>query len=119
MLEWEDIGMESHENQQPAMSGWSIQNLLQDKMLWQAAKDDWQKSSLEQANLSISCTKEDLDEEVERFEGKMVELPNTHAKITRISAFSKRWWNEEVVKPENVGPKIKEYLVVMIIRSRS
>lgn len=28
VLEWEDIGMESQENQQPAMSGWSIQNLL-------------------------------------------------------------------------------------------
>lgn len=40
LLEWEDIGLECQESQQPAMSGWSIKNLLQDKELWQAAKDE-------------------------------------------------------------------------------
>lgn len=51
-----------------------------------------------QAYLSLSCTKEDLDGEVEWFESKVTELLNSHAKITRITAHSKQWWNEEVAE---------------------
>lgn len=98
LLELENMGLECQENQQLAMSGWSIKNLLQDKELWQAAKDKWQKSSLEQDYLSYLSTKEDLDREIKWFQRKIVELLNNHAKVTKISAYSKRWWNKEVTE---------------------
>ncbi len=47
------------------MTGWSIKNLLQDKGLWQAAKDEWQRISLGDDYLSHLSTKEDLEKEVE------------------------------------------------------
>ena len=98
MLEWEDLGMKNPEDPQLAMSGWSIQNLLQDKDLWQAAKEDWKKSSIGQNGLTAQSTKEELDKEVEWFGGKIITLLDNHAKITKVCAYSKRWWNEEVAE---------------------
>ncbi len=46
----------------------------------------------------LECTKEDLDKEVEWFESKTAELLNSHAKIIRVYAYSKQWWNEDVVE---------------------
>lgn len=89
MLEWEDIEIESQQNQQPAISGWSIMNLLQDKILWQTAKDDWQKSNLGQNYLMLLYTKKDLNKEVEWFKSKIVRLLNNYAKITKINIYSK------------------------------
>ena len=98
LLEWENIGLECQENQQPAVSGWRIKNLLQDKILWQAAKNEWQKSSLGHDYLSDLSIKKDLDVEVEWLQTKIVELLNKHAKITKIGAYLKRWWNKEVAE---------------------
>ena len=74
MTEWEDIGMKNPEDPQLAMSGWSIQNLLQDKNLRQAAKDEWKKSSIGQNGLTAQSTKEELDKEVEWFGAKIITL---------------------------------------------
>ena len=83
LLEWEDLEMESQEKHQQAMKRWSIQNLLQDEKLWQAAKEDWEKSSTGQKHLTSLSTKDDLDKEVELFENEIEEVLNNHAKITR------------------------------------
>ncbi len=64
LLEWEDLDMESQEKYQPAMKGWSIDNLFQDEKLWQAAKKDGEKSSTGQKYLTALSTKDDLDKEV-------------------------------------------------------
>ena len=64
-MEWEDIETQESETQQAAMSGWSIKNLREDKELLQSAKDKQNMTSKEQVYLSLSCTKEDLDREVE------------------------------------------------------
>ncbi len=93
LMEWEDIEIEDSEKRQALVSGWSIQKLLEDEKLLQAAKEEWEKASLGQSPLGFSSTKEDLDKEVEQFESKLVGLLNSHAKITRITAYSKRWWN--------------------------
>ena len=90
LVEWEDSEIENLEARQPALSGWSIQNLLEDDKLLQAAKEDWEKSSLGRTNLGLSSTVEDLDEEVEWFESELVKLLNNHAKLTRVTAYSKR-----------------------------
>ena len=80
LMEWEDIETQDPGNQQAAMSGWSIKNLLRDEKLLQAAKNEWDKTSAGQAHLDLSCTKEDLDREVEWFESKLTDLLNNHAR---------------------------------------
>ena len=90
LVEWEDSGIENLEIRQPALSGWSIQNLLEDDKLLQAANKDWEKSSLGRTNLGLSSTVEVLDEEVEWFESELVKLLDNHAKLTRVTAYSKR-----------------------------
>lgn len=77
------------------MTGWSIQELLQNDRLLKAAKADWEKSSIGQASLNLSSIVEDFDR-AEWFESKLVELRNNYAQITCVSAYSKQWWNEEV-----------------------
>ncbi len=54
------------------------------------------------------CTKDDLDKEVEWFENKIVELLNNHAKITKVCAYSKRWWNKEVAEARTCWAKDKK-----------
>ncbi len=63
-----------------------------------------------QAYLSLSCTQEDLDKEVEWFESRLTELLNSYIKITRITAHSKRWWNEEVAEARKTWAKNKKRL---------
>ena len=110
LVEWEDSGIENLESRQPALSRWNIQNLLEDDKLLQAAKEDWENSSLGRTNLGLSSTVEDLDEEVEWFESELVKLLNNHAKLTRVTAYSKRWWNEEVAEARKVWAKNKKRL---------
>ena len=106
-LEWEDLEIKGQEKYQPAIKRWSIQNLLQDKELWLAAKEDWENFSKGQKYLTSECTKKDLDKEVEWFESKTAELLNSHAKITRVYAYSKRWWNKDVVEARSNWAKDK------------
>ncbi len=90
LMEWEDIEAQGPDKQQAAMTGWSIKNLLEDKELLQAAKNEWIIATENHAHLDPLCTKEDLDKEVEWFERKLTEFLNNHAKITQITAYSKR-----------------------------
>ena len=107
LLEREDIKLGGQENQQPAMSGWNIQNLLQDEKLLQAAHEEWKKASHERHHLTSLSIKKDLDKEVEWFESRLTELLDNHAKITRVSAYSKRWWNKEVSEARKSWAKSK------------
>lgn len=84
--------------------------MLQDEKLLQAAKEEWEEASIDQPHLSFSSTKEDLDKEVEWFESKLARLLNNHAKVTRITAYSKRWSNEEVAKARKSWGKNKRRL---------
>lgn len=115
-MEWDDI--ETGKGQ-ATMSGGNIQNLLQDEKLLQVAKEEWEEASIDQPHLSFSSTKEDLDKEVEWFESKLVRLLNNHAKVTRITAYSKRWWNAEVAKARKTWEKTREGLEEMKISKTS
>ena len=110
LIEWEDIDTKSCGNTQAAMSGWSIKNLLEDDKLFQAAKGEWKKTNMDQQSLDLLCKKEELDQEVEWFEKKLTELLNNHAKITKITSYSKRWWNKEVAKARSTWAKDKRRL---------
>ena len=69
-----------------------------------------ERSVIGQMHLSFSSTKKYLDKEVEWFESKLVKLLNNHAKITRITAYSKRWRNEEVAEARKIWAKNKKKL---------
>ena len=64
LMEWEDIDTQSPKNIQAAMSGWSIKNLLENDMLFQAAKSEWKKTNGAQQHLDLLCTKQELDKKV-------------------------------------------------------
>ena len=109
MIEWEGIDTSSCRTQ-AAMSGWSIKNLLEDDKLFEAAKDEWKRANGDHQQLSLGCTRQELDQEVEWFEKKLAELLNNHAKITQITSHSKRWWNEEVAQARLIWAKDKRRL---------
>ena len=90
MIEWEDIDTQICGNTQAAMSGWSIKNLLEHDKLFQAVKNEWKKTNIDQQPLNLLCKKEKLDQKVEWFEKKLTELLNNHAKIRKITFYSKR-----------------------------
>ena len=48
--------------------------------------------------MDLLCRKQELDQEVEWFDKKLVKLLNNHAKITQITCYFKRWWNKEVAE---------------------
>ena len=110
LVEWEDMDIQSCRNTQAAMNGWSIKNLLEDDRLFQAAKGEWKKTIKDQKPLDLLCKNEELDQEVEWFEKKLTELLNNHAKITKITSYSKRWWNKEVAKTQSIWAKDKRRL---------
>lgn len=110
LLEWEDLKIEGLKTQEPATKGWSIRNLLEDEKLRQAAKNDWEKSGIGHNCLTSLSTIDDLDKEVEWFENRIIELLNNHAKITKVYAYSKQWWNKEVAEARSSWAKAKKKL---------
>ena len=96
LIEWEDRDIQDPENSQVTMTGWSIKNLLEDDKLCKVAQSDWKRLNENHQLLDLLCTKQELDKKVEWFQEKLTELLNTHAKITQITSYSKRWWNKEV-----------------------
>lgn len=110
VMEWDDIEDHIPNQVSGVFSGWNIQKLLENKEDLQAAREDWEKSDAEQAYLDFSSTKKDLDKAVEDFENRLTRLLNTHAKALRITAYSKRWWNEEVAKARKTWSQDKRRL---------
>ena len=108
MMEWEDIEVPS--KTRAAISGWSINNLLEDNKSLKAAQHDWKEINGNHQLLDLLCTKEELDKEVSWFEEKLTELLNKHAKITQITSYSKRWWNKEVAEARSTWAKDKRRL---------
>ena len=109
-MEWEDIEDHTPGRDLGGFSGWSIQKLLEDGKRLQAAQEDWENSSARQVHLNYSSTKEDLDKEVEGFESRLAQLLNAHAKVLRITAYSKRWWNDEVTQARKIWAQDKKRL---------
>lgn len=87
------------------MSRQSIKNLIEKNKLFQNTKGELDENNVRKAHLSILCTKEGLDEEVEWFESKFTELLNNHAKVIRITANSKRALNDEVAEARKLWAK--------------
>lgn len=54
------------------------------------------------------CTRKNFEKEVEWFKSKIIELFNIHAKITRVCAYSKQQWNENIVEARSKWTRDKK-----------
>lgn len=85
-----------------------IQKLFQDNNCPKVAKNKQQKSNIGQIHLSSFSIKEYFDEEVERFESKLVKILDKNAKILNDTGYFKQRQNKNVVGLEKLGLKTKE-----------
>lgn len=72
--------------------------MLIDNKLLKVAQKDWINANENHQPLDPLCTNLDLDKKTELFQEKLIELLNTHAKITHITSYSKRYWNKKSLK---------------------
>ena len=91
LLGWDDIEQQN----QPSLSkdtstGWSIQKLLEDEILFQEAKTAWLEGSTRRPFISGTSSRQDLDDEVQWLESSLSSSLDRPAKILRLSPFSKR-----------------------------
>ena len=110
LLQWEDLRQDQDQSKPAINTGWNIQALLEDEALLLVAKEEWEKKSSSRPCLSLSSSKKDLDSEVERFEAVLGGWMDKHAKVTRVTSFSKRWWNDEVAQERKTWAKEKRRL---------
>lgn len=108
LLQWADLNQGHPE---PGINtGWNIQALLKDKALFGTAKQDWEKESSLRPHLSHVSSKMELDSEVEWFEVTLGIWLDKFAKVTRLTSYSKKWWNDEVVQARKTWAKEKRRL---------
>lgn len=108
LVEWEEMEEEKSRSQQGSSTGWNIQKPLDDEQLFSTARTAWIEEGIGRPYLSIESSMQDLDDEVEWFEAKLSQLLDRHAKITRVGAYSKRWWNKEVAEARKVWAQDKK-----------
>lgn len=66
------------------------------------------KCSLKRPYLLSISVRQELDQKVEWFESKLLLFLDKHTKILYVSPFSKRWWNDKVVKTRKVWTRAKK-----------
>ena len=96
LLQWDDLRSDIGTSARPISIGWNIQSLLDDKPRLDKAKDDWENQSSKRPSLNSSSNKDDLDLEVKWFETEISNFLDKHIKITCVTSYSKRWWNDKV-----------------------
>lgn len=97
LLRWEDIDLSLSQPNTGRASGWDIQDLIRDKNQLGKAKEVWiiQSNKWPFLDQTCNCTISDLD--VEWIEDILTDLFNKYSKIMRVTSYSKKWWNNEVV----------------------
>ena len=83
---------------------------MKDKELFLKAKRDWEEKSLLRPNLSCLSSKRELDFEVKWFETALEVWLDKFAKITKVTSYSKRWWNDEVAQARKTWAREKKRL---------
>lgn len=108
VLRWEDVDYNSVSQKCGKITGWDIQGLINDESSLQAAQLKWMKHTQNRLMSDNSCTRQELDEEVEWVETLLTHILNTHSKSMRVTLFSKRWWNKEVAKARKIWAREKK-----------
>ena len=110
MLQWEDLRQDKNQSRLATNTGWNIQALLENEVALQVAKEEWEKESSNHPHLSLVSSQKDLDSQVLWFETRLSSWLDKYAKITRITSFSKRWWNDEVAEARKTWAREKRRL---------
>ena len=105
---WEDIDPNLFKPGTGKSTGWDIQSFIKNKDQLEAAKAEWKMQTQVRPILQSFCSQKDLDQEVEWIESTLTEILNTNCKITRVTSYSKRWWNKEVEKARKSWAKDKK-----------
>lgn len=109
LLGWDAIEEQSQPySPKKSPTGWSIQKLLEDDTLFQQVKTAWIECSAGKPYSLGTSLKIDLDDEVEWFESTLSSFLDKHAKILRVSSFSKRCWNKEVAEARKIWARAKK-----------
>ena len=58
----------------------------------------------------MSSSRYDLDSEVEWFGAELGVWLDKYSKITRVTSFSKRWWNDKIVQTRKTQAREKKRL---------
>ncbi len=93
---WEHIDLNSSKFGIGRITGWDIQNFIENKDQLKMAKAEWKLQTQVQPILQNLCRKEDLDQEVEWIESTLNEILNKNCKLVRVRSYFKRWLNKEV-----------------------
>lgn len=91
LLRWNDISNNLAKKGAIESTGWDIQGLIGCPDNLDLAYVDWTNRSRSRNFLELSSTQKDLDEEVQWLEKNLAEVLDTHAKILKVTSFSKRW----------------------------
>ena len=107
LLRWEDISYDLPNKEDAIPTGWDIHGLTKSPDDLESARINWISQSKSRKLLDQTSNRRDLDEEVDWVEENLAEVLNAHAKILRVTSFSKRWWNKEVAEARKTWARAK------------
>lgn len=107
LLQWEDLPFDTGHLIPAVSTGWNIRSLLNDKTLLKVTEDEWRTCISSRPYLTFLSIIEDLNHEVKWFEEETSRGLDKHAKITRVTSYSKIWWNDDVANARKTWAKEK------------
>ena len=84
--------------------------MLEKETLFLVAKKEWKKKPSTRSYLLLLSSKKDLDSEVKWFEAALEKWFDKQTKVTRITLFSKKWWNDKLAQVRKTWSKGKKRL---------
>ena len=77
-------------------TGWDIDGLTKDEEKHKQAQEEWLKKVQNRGLISKSSSQKDLENEAVFIQETLIIVLDETAKKLRITAYSKRWWNNTV-----------------------
>ena len=108
LLRWKDIDVSLSQPNKGRDTGWDIQSLIRDKNQLGKAREAWVTQNSERVFSDWTCNRTILDMEVEWIKDKLIDLLNKYRKIMRVTLYSKRWWNKNMVQARKIWTKEKK-----------
>lgn len=96
VFDWLDLEINQQKSKNRDITGWNIDNLLEDEKQLELAYSFWKENSINRPLIDDLSTNGDLEEEATFLEEMLTKTLNKYAKSTRITAYSKRWWNSKI-----------------------
>lgn len=107
LLRWGNISYDLPSKESAVPTGWDIHGLTKSLEDLESARVDWIGRSKSQKLLDQDSNQKDLHEEVNWIEENLAEVLNAHAKVLRVTSFSKGWWNKEVAEARKTWARAK------------